>query len=88
MLAIGQFTGIDVSSLLQGGSAPQTQSSGQVTENDERMTQFSAQVLATTEDVWGQIFPQQLDRTYTPPTLVVFSNVTQSPCGGASGRVG
>jgi predicted metalloprotease len=52
------------------------------------MTQFSAQVLATTEDVWGQIFPQQLNRQYNPPQLVVFSNVTQSPCGNASGATG
>ncbi len=88
VLAIGYFTGIDVSSLLQSGSAPQTQQSTRVSETDDRMTQFSAQVLATTEDVWGQIFPQQLDRQYNPPKLVVFSNVTQSPCGGANGATG
>ena len=88
VLVIGQFTGIDVSGLLQSGSAPQTQASGQVTQEDERMTQFSAQVLATTEDVWGRIFPEQLNRTYVPPKLVVFSNVTQSPCGGANGATG
>ena len=88
VLVIGQFTGLDVSGLLQGGSAPQTQQTGQVNENDERMTQFSAQVLATTEDVWGKIFAEQLNRRYVPPTLVVFSNVTQSPCGGANGASG
>lgn len=88
VLAIGQFTGIDVSGLLQSGGAPQTQQSGQVSESDERMTQFSAQVLATTEDVWGKIFPEQLNRAYVPPKLVVFSNVTQSPCGGANGATG
>ncbi len=43
---------------------------------------------ATTEDVWGEIFPQQLGREYVPPKLVVFSNVTQSACGGASGATG
>lgn len=88
VLAIGQFTGVDVSGLLQGGSQPQTQQGAQVSESDDRMTQFSAQVLATTEDVWGQIFPQQLDRQYQPPQLVIFSNVTQSPCGGANGATG
>ena len=88
VLAIGQFTGIDVSGLLQGGSAPQTEQRGQVSAQDEQMTQFSAQVLTTTEAVWGKLFPEQQGRPYTPPKLVVFSNVTQSPCGGASGASG
>ncbi|MFC6639523.1 hypothetical protein GV827_12105 [Sulfitobacter sp. JBTF-M27] len=88
VLAIGYFTGIDVSPLLQGAGQPQTQQSTPVTEGDSRATQFSAQVLATTEDVWTQVFQEQLGRDYVPPKLVVFSGVTQSPCGGASGATG
>lgn len=84
VLAIGYFTGIDVSSLV--GSS--TQQGTTVSEGDTQATQFSAQVLATTEDVWGKIFPEQIGRAYTPPQLVVFSNVTQSACGGASGASG
>ncbi|MDF3416287.1 hypothetical protein HKX54_17590 [Sulfitobacter sp. M57] len=86
VLAIGYFTGIDVSPLLQGGT--QTQQSVPVTATDNRETEFSAQVLATTEDVWTKIFRDQLGREYVPPKLVVFSGVTQSPCGGASGATG
>lgn len=88
VLAIGYFTGIDVSPLLQGAGQPQTQQSTPVAEGDSRVTQFSAQVLATTEDVWTQVFQEQLGRDYVPPKLVVFSGVTQSPCGGASGATG
>ena len=88
VLAIGYFTGIDVSPLLNGGTAPQTQQGAAVSDSDAQATQFTAQVLATTEDVWGAIFPQQLGREYVPPKLVVFSNVTQSACGGASGATG
>ena len=88
VLAIGYFTGIDVSPLLQGTGQPQTQQSTPVAEGDSRATQFSAQVLATTEDVWSQVFREQLGREYVPPKLVVFSGVTQSPCGGASGATG
>ena len=84
VLAIGYFTGIDVSPLIgAGGSQPQQ--SAPVSQADAQATQFSAQVLATTEDVWGKIFPEQLGREYVPPKLVVFSSVTQSACGGASG---
>jgi predicted metalloprotease len=88
VLAISYFTGIDVSPLLNGGGATQTQQSAPVSQTDDRATQFSAQVLATTEDVWAKVFQEQMGRTYTPPKLVVFSNVTQSPCGGASGATG
>ena len=49
VLAIGYFTGIDVSPLLQGGTVQQEQSSGG-TPNDAA-TEFSAQVLTTTEQV-------------------------------------
>ena len=88
VLALGYFTGIDVSPLLNGGGAPQTQQGAPVSDSDAQATQFTAQVLATTEDVWGEIFPQPLGREYVPPKLVVFSNVTQSACGGASGATG
>ena len=86
VLAIGYFTGIDVSPLLQGGS--QQEISRSVDPADDPAAGFSAQVLATTEDVWTTVFREQLDRDYVPPRLVIFSGVTQSPCGGASGATG
>ena len=86
VLAIGYFTGIDVSPLLQGGNVQQEQSGGG--GPDEASVQFSAQVLATTEDVWAAVFRDQLGRTYVPPKLLIFDGVTQSPCGGASGATG
>ncbi len=88
LLAIGYFTGIDVTPLLQGGSAPQQSTSAELSEADERAAQFSSQVLTTTEAVWSKVFPEQLGREYTPPVLVLYSGVTQSPCGGASGATG
>ena len=88
VLAISYFTGIDVSPLLNGGGTAQTQQSAPASQTDDRATLLSAQVLATTEDVWANVFQEQLGRTYTPPKLVVFSGVTQSPCGGASGATG
>ncbi len=89
VLGIGYFTGIDVTPLLtgSGGSAPSQQTTP-VSAEDDAATQFTAQVLATTEDVWSKVFQEQLGRTYEPPRLVVFSGVTQSPCGGASGATG
>ena len=88
VLAIGYFTGIDVTPLLQGGGMPQQEQSRTVSAEDDAATQFTAQVLATTEDVWTKVFREQLGREYVPPRLVVFSGVTRSPCGGASGATG
>lgn len=87
VLAIGYFTGIDVSPLLQGGGTQQ-QTTTSTSAQDEQLAVFSAQVLTTTEDVWTTVFRDQLGRAYTPPTLVIFDGVTQSPCGGASGATG
>ncbi|MFK7877388.1 MAG: neutral zinc metallopeptidase [Paracoccaceae bacterium] len=87
VLAIGYFAGIDVTPLLQGGSAPATQQRP-VSQADQRAAEFTSVVLGTTEDVWAQIFRDQIGRQYTPPVLVLYSNVTTSPCGGASGATG
>ncbi|MEM9130026.1 MAG: neutral zinc metallopeptidase [Pseudomonadota bacterium] len=87
ILAIGYFAGIDVTPFLQGGlqnqSAPR-----EITAEDQKAAEFTSRVLATTEDVWGRVFPEQLGRDYNPPILVLYSGVTQSPCGGASGTTG
>ncbi|NBR89357.1 MAG: hypothetical protein EBS68_05490, partial [Rhodobacteraceae bacterium] len=54
----------------------------------ERAAEFSSRVLATTEEVWTQVFSQQVGRAYEPPVMVPYSGLTQSPCGGASGATG
>lgn len=90
VLAIGYFTGIDVTPLLQGTGMTQSPAGAtrEISPEEERAAQFSAQVLATTEDVWSEIYPVQTGESYDPPVLVLFSGVTQSPCGGASGATG
>ena len=90
VLAIGYFTGIDVTPLLQGTGITQTTSSAprELTAAEEEAARFSSQVLATTEDVWTEIFPEQVGRPYDPPVMVLYSGITQSPCGGASGATG
>lgn len=87
VLAIGYFTGVDVTPLLNG---TQSQSSAprDLTAAEEQAADFSASVLATTEDVWAQVFPAQVGEPYRAPTLVLFSGQTSSPCGGASGATG
>lgn len=88
VLSFGYFTGIDVTPLLTGtGSAP-VQQGQPVTEQDEETVQFVAKVLTTTEEVWTRKFAEQVGHPYQPPQLIVFSGVTLSACGGASGATG
>ncbi|WP_417742816.1 neutral zinc metallopeptidase [Salipiger sp.] len=86
VLAIGYFTGIDVTPFLEGTTQSSTQR--EISPQEEAAAEFSSQVLATTEEVWGEIFPREVGTAYEPPVLVLFSGTTSSPCGGASGATG
>ena len=57
------------------------------TEEEQQLATECKQILASTEDVWGKVF-QEMGGTYTPPTLVLFSNQVQSACGNATAAVG
>jgi uncharacterized protein len=48
---------------------------------------FVKVVLADTEDVWTKLF-NQMGKTYTDPTLVLFNGTTTSACGNASAETG
>ncbi|MCK0166439.1 neutral zinc metallopeptidase [Jannaschia sp. S6380] len=89
VLLIGWFFGIDVSPFLQGGGGFQTQApAGPVSEAEQQEAQFVSVVLADTEEVWRDVFAEQVGEAYRPPILVLYSGVTSSPCGGASGATG
>lgn len=87
VLLIGYFLGIDVTPLLNdpGAGSP---TSVELTEADQAAGQFVSVTLADTEEVWSTLFNEQLGRSYTPATPVLFKNATQSPCGNASGATG
>jgi predicted metalloprotease len=50
---------------------------------DDKEASFVKVVLADTEDVWSKLF-NDMGRSYTNPTLVLFRNSTTSACGNAS----
>jgi len=59
---------------------------GSSSPNDE-LGQFAGVVLASTEDIWNELFAQEgLD--YREPPLVLFSGAVQSRCGFTSAAVG
>jgi predicted metalloprotease len=86
LLLLGLFFGVDVTPLLQGqgpAGAPR-----EITAEDQAAREFVSVTLADTEEVWANVFRDQLNIPYTPPILVLFDGATQSPCGGANGATG
>ena len=92
IVVIGWLLGVDLTPLLggQGGgfAAPPAGQSQQITAADEERGEFASTVLAFTEDVWTQVFPDQVGRPYEPPQLVLFKGAVQSGCGGANAATG
>lgn len=89
VVLIGWFLGVDVTPLLQGGGGVDTGTASRpVSEAEQREGEFVSVVLADTEEVWSEVFREQVGAPYAPPVLVLFSEVAQSPCGGASGATG
>ncbi|WP_457093599.1 KPN_02809 family neutral zinc metallopeptidase [Microvirga sp. P5_D2] len=91
---IGWALGIDPRILIGGaemiaggGSGYQQQQGQQGTPQDEA-GRFAAAILGNTEDVWKQVLPQQANRQYQEPKLVLFSGATRSGCGGAQSAMG
>lgn len=68
------------------GPKQYTQSAPRSAE-EEKLASFSKVVLADTEDVWAEIFKEN-NRTYSEPTLVLFTEQTQSGCGFSSAATG
>ena len=92
VLAFGYFFGIDISPVVQGldqgGPQQAGRQSAQLSEADRAYGEFVSVVLADTEEVWSDVLPAQAGRDYADPTLVLFSGVVQSACGGASAAMG
>jgi hypothetical protein len=91
VLVIALLLGADPRQLLEQspGVDPSTGTTTSRATNpqEDELKQFSATVLASTEDVWSDIFRQQ-GRTYTKPTLVLFTDAVRSACGEAGAAVG
>ena len=83
--------GVDPRALLPelGTEAPPAGEVGRETNPaEDQLKQFSSVVLADTEDVWHQLFRNQLNRTYQEPQLVLFTGSNRSGCGFASSQMG
>ena len=69
--------------VLNGNTDPSAQQATVINPADDSTSQFVAVVLADTEDVWSKLF-NDMNKQYSKPVLVMFTQSTQSGCGFAS----
>lgn len=80
LLLLSAVTGYNPIDLISS-VAPSTDSAGTSgVRDDDPAAQFVAVVLADTEETWTQTFRER-NAVYEPPTLVLFTEATQSACG-------
>jgi predicted metalloprotease len=91
---IAMYFGVDpkiIMSLLDG--TPLTQTTTQSDPNykasaeQQQLAQFTAVVLADTEDTWHAIF-KEMGKRYQEPKLVLFTDAVHSACGHAESAMG
>lgn len=66
-----------------GGGQSLTETNYQPSAEEDRLAEFSATILADTEDVWNQLMDN-----YREPTLVLYTGSVSSACGNASSSTG
>src|SRR6476660_1717385 len=79
MYFLGGNSSGDLVKTIQGNGSEQAQTA----PADDDNSKFVKVTLGYTEDVWHQLFREQLNREYQEPNLVLFSGQTQSGCGFA-----
>jgi uncharacterized protein len=77
----------DPSQVPQFPSQAQTEMTAEEKKADDERAAFVKVVLAETEDTWNKIFAEN-GSSYSEPTLVLFRDAVQSPCGFASAASG
>lgn len=91
LVILGLLTGKDFSQfapLLEGTSEPTSISAEERgVRSDDSTAEMIGVVLASTEDVWSEVFEQN-GREYLKPKLVIFEDQVQSACGGATSAMG
>jgi predicted metalloprotease len=70
-----------------GGGAPTQQVQGKAGPVADEGGRFTSVVLASTEDVWTEIF-RQGGSQYRPPKLVMFDGATPTACGTGQSAAG
>ena len=90
VVVIGWFLGVDLTPLVGGGTGGYTEPgyAAETTAADEERGEFAVQALTYTEDVWGDVLPDQTGIAYEPPQLVLYTGATDTACGYGEAATG
>ncbi|MBQ7513664.1 MAG: neutral zinc metallopeptidase [Prevotella sp.] len=93
-MAIAYFTGgnpleagMQAAQQSMGANTEVTEGQREFTQEEQELAKFSTQILAGTEDVWSKIF-QENGAKYEVPTMVLYTDATQTACGQGSAQMG
>ena len=64
-----------------------TENQREFTAEEQELAEFASKILASTEDVWTEVF-KSMGRTYRAPKMVLYTDAVQSGCGNATSAVG
>jgi hypothetical protein len=78
---------LQVAEQVQGPPSASVDAGAPAAAPADELGKFASVVLASTEDVWSQVFTAA-GQTYRPPRLTLFSEMVQSACGTNSAAVG
>lgn len=79
---------LDAQQKVSGSQTTPSDSNAARPPEEDKLADFTAAVLATTEDVWRVQLPKQVNTPYREPKLVLFTGEVQSACGHATAAVG
>ncbi|HBV38570.1 MAG TPA: hypothetical protein DEF05_02455 [Erwinia sp.] len=88
IVMIAGYYGYDLTPLLTGqSSTPLSSQQQRSTPQQDEAAKFTSVMLATTEDTWQKIFVK-MNKTYTPPKLVMYRGATRTGCGTGQSVMG
>lgn len=89
--AIVYFLGGDPSAVLnlsEGINEPTQTEQRELTQEELKIKDMVQMMAAWNEETWTDIFEEDLNANYTPATIVMFSQATNSGCGMAQAAMG
>jgi uncharacterized protein len=78
----------DVQQAPAPGQVGQRSQAQQSSPAEQQQKEFVSVILASTEDTWTAVLPQQARIQYQPPRLTLFEDAVQSACGFAQAAMG
>lgn len=86
--AVQQAGGIEaIRDAVAGKNVETKEGQRKFTKEEQELYDFSCKILASTEDVWTEVF-KKMGKTYKAPKMVVYTGSVTTACGNGSAQMG